>query len=82
MEDMIFDKHSFSIKEENGIYTARIKVEEHYASGWNDPFDLDAAITIPKTYYYSYYCEYDESAGQWFVYESKEHEGLTIKEPI
>jgi uncharacterized membrane protein YvbJ len=82
MNDMIFDKQSFSIKEENGIYTASINVEERYASSWNDPSDPDAAITIPKTYYYTYYCEYDEEAGQWFVYDSKEHEGLTIKEPI
>ncbi|MEL3970931.1 hypothetical protein AAEO50_01455 [Rossellomorea oryzaecorticis] len=80
MKGMIFNKQSFYIKEENGKYTASINVEERYASSWNDPFNPDATIIIPKTYYYTYYCEYDESAGQWFVYGSKEHSRLMIKE--
>jgi uncharacterized membrane protein YvbJ len=73
LNDMIFDEMSLSIKEEDGTYKASIEVKEYYDSSWNDPSDPDAAVTIPKTYYYTYFCEYDEDAWEWVVYDSDEH---------
>jgi uncharacterized membrane protein YvbJ len=73
LKDMIFDEQSLEVQEENGTYKASIDVEELYASSWNDPADPDAAETIPKTYHYTYYCEYDEDAREWVVYDSEEH---------
>ncbi|MCA1055269.1 hypothetical protein LCM10_09765 [Rossellomorea aquimaris] len=82
LTDMIFDRQSFSIEEENGGYKASINVEEHYASSWNDPSDPDVADFIPKIYYYTYYCEYDEAEAKWVVYDAKEHDRLTIVDPL
>ncbi|MFL8936323.1 TcaA 3rd/4th domain-containing protein [Rossellomorea oryzaecorticis] len=73
LKDMIFDEQSLDVQEENGTYKASIDVEELYASSWNDPADPDAAETILKAYHYTYYCEYDEEAGEWIVYDSEEH---------
>ncbi|PFA67301.1 hypothetical protein CN378_10660 [Bacillus sp. AFS015802] len=82
LENMIFDKKSFSLKEARGLYKATINVEERYASRWNDPQDPDAAITTPKQYFYTYYCEYNTENGNWDVVDSTEHKSLTIQEPF
>lgn len=82
LENMIFDKKSFSLKEAQGLYKATINVEERYASKWNDPQDPDAAITTPKQYFYTYSCEYNSEKGEWEVVDSTEHKSLTIQEPF
>ncbi|MHA7139632.1 zinc ribbon domain-containing protein [Rossellomorea arthrocnemi] len=82
LENMIFDKKSFSLKDAQGLYKASINVEERYASRWNDPADPDAAIPTPKQYYYTYYCEYNTETEEWNVVDSTEHKSLTIQEPF
>ncbi|UTE77446.1 hypothetical protein M1J35_01100 [Rossellomorea sp. KS-H15a] len=80
IEELIFDGESFTFDEEGA--KASISVAEHYASSWNDPTDEEAAIFKDKTYYFTYYCEFDSDTDEWMVVDSKEHNELMISDPL
>ncbi|WP_044339921.1 zinc ribbon domain-containing protein [Rossellomorea aquimaris] len=80
IKELIFDGQSFTLEEEGT--KARISVAEHYESSWNDPSDAEAATFKPKTYYFTYECEFDSDTNEWVVVDSKEHKGLTIADPL
>jgi uncharacterized membrane protein YvbJ len=81
IDNMIFDKQSLKMNEENGEFIASVNVEENYYSGWKAFDSFDQPELIPKKYYYTYMLSYDSSAQQWIVYKNVKKKNLSINTP-
>jgi hypothetical protein len=81
INNMIFDKQSLVVNEENGEFVASVNVEENYHSGWANLDSIEEPELIPKKYFYTYMLMYDSSSNQWIVFKNVKHKNLSIKDP-